>query len=210
MNIIAKINPEIKNSLIVEVDGLSWGVLDRKTARLLKIDEGSYTESQGAENLKKALKKYALQKILNYLAHRERALSEVENYCHKFHLHPSLKKEILDYLLEKKYIDNERFSRLLAQSVYSRGKSRIFAEYKLKDYSIDSSIIQKTLDEVFSLENISELIITQVRKAVRRYQSEPEKKKYEKCLNYLIRRGFQYYEVKDELDKEIKRFEPYE
>ena len=86
------------------------------------------------------------------------------------------------------------------------GKNKNILEIKNKlfEKQICEKVINETIEKVYSKEKQDEILTINVEKALLRYSKFPDEEKIEKILNYLTRRGFSYWEVKEKLEKELR------
>jgi len=143
------------------------------------------------------------QKLEYYCAYQERCYKEVENKLFDFYLTANEKEQILIYLIENNFINEERFAKSFVRGKHNYkfwGKNRITNELKFRN--ISSRIIQEALKEIpetIYLENFHRL-------AEKHWDSIKERKgqkKNKKFVDFLLRKGYEtslIYEKLNELD----------
>lgn len=139
-----------------------------------------------------------------YCSYQERCYKEVESKLFSYHLTNHEKEEILIFLIENNYINEERFAKSFTRGKHyykNWGKVRIKKELKFRD--ISSKIIAIALleiDEETYLKNLNSL-------AEKNWNSIKEisgPKKNKKFIDFLLRKGYEtnlIYDKLYELDK---------
>ena len=126
-----------------------------------------------------------------YCAYQERCYKEVEEKLYAFSVSQSEKEEVLTYLIENNFINEERFAQSFVRGKHNYkfwGKNRITNELKFRN--ISSRIIQEALKEIpetIYLENFHRL-------AEKHWDSIKERKgpkKNKKFVDYLLRKGYE-------------------
>ena len=139
-----------------------------------------------------------------YCSYQERCYKEVEEKLFSYQATSKEKEEILIYLIENNFINEERFAKSFARGKHNYknwGKVRIKNELKFRN--ISSKIIEMALQEITNqvyLENFNLL-------AEKNWENSKERKgakKNKKFIDFLLRRGYEtnlIYEKLQELDK---------
>ena len=142
-------------------------------------------------------------KMEYYCAYQERCYKEVEEKLYSFSVNLSEKEEILTYLIENNFINEERFAKSFARGKHNYkgwGKNRIVNELKFRN--ISSRIIETALKEIPEatyLENFHAL-------AEKNWEiiKEPKgQKRNKKFVDFLLRKGYEtslIYEKLKELE----------
>ncbi len=143
-------------------------------------------------------------KLEYYCAYQERCYKEVEEKLYSFRLSTSEKEQLLIYLIENNFINEERFAQSFVRGKHNYkfwGKNRIINELKFRN--ISSKIIEialKEIPEAIYLENFHAL-------AEKNWENSTERKgqkKNKKFVDFLLRKGFEMsliYEKLNELNK---------
>lgn len=143
-------------------------------------------------------------KLEYYCAYQERCYKEVEEKLYSFRLSTSEKEQLLIYLIENNFINEERFAQSFVRGKHNYkfwGKNRIINELKFRN--ISSKIIEialKEIPEATYLENFHAL-------AEKNWENSTERKgqkKNKKFVDFLLRKGFEMsliYEKLNELNK---------
>jgi regulatory protein len=144
-------------------------------------------------------------KLEYYCAYQERCYKEVEEKLYSFSRNQSEKDEILTYLIENNFINEERFAQSFVRGKHNYkfwGKNRIVNELKFRN--ISSRNIQTALKEIpetVYIENFHKL-------AEKNWESSTAPKgpkKNKKFVDFLLRKGYEtnlIYEKLNELDNE--------
>ena len=142
-------------------------------------------------------------KMEYYCAYQERCYKEVEEKLYSFSVSQTEKDEILTYLIENNFINEERFAQSFVRGKHNYkfwGKNRIVNELKFRN--ISSRNIQTALKEIpeaIYLENFHKL-------AEKNWESiiDPKgQKKNKKFVDFLLRKGYEtslIYEKLKELE----------
>jgi regulatory protein len=91
----------------------------------------------------------ALKKLEYYCNYQDRCYKEIEQKLFEYNLEPNEKENILIYLIENKYINEERFALSFARGKHfykNWGKVRIKQELKFRDISTNN--INLALNEI--------------------------------------------------------------
>ena len=192
---LTKIN---KTSYKIELDGENIGVLSEKVIRSIldNIETETISDLQAEELFEKVMTK-SWNALLNFIAVRERSEKECRDYLKRKFVNDNITGKLLKKAKSYKYLDDERFCRLYAESLFENGKSLNYIRHKLIEKGIDENLATNNLNEL-ALQN-SDRLDEIVRKTVKKYNSFPQSKQLEKTLNYLVRNGFEYYEIKEKV-----------
>ncbi|KKQ34095.1 MAG: Regulatory protein RecX [Microgenomates group bacterium GW2011_GWA2_37_6] len=140
---------------------------------------------------------------LRFLSYRPRSKKEVLDYLKKKATKsPSLTEEIIAQIIEKlksyKFIDDADFAKFwIEQRIKFKHKPMRVIEFELKQKGIDREII----DEILSrFDERKDLDLGSAKKLAEKkldfYRGLDSKKRQEKVMGYLLRKGFNYEIVK--------------
>lgn len=142
----------------------------------------------------------ALDKCMKYCAYQERCQLEVRKKLATFNLSPDQREFILAELIEKNFLNEERFSECYARGKFrikGWGKKKITLALKQKDiseYCIRKGLLQIDQREYLDyLSNITE-------KTFAKHSGLQEYQRNAKTAQYIIGRGFEATLVWDELN----------
>ena len=142
-------------------------------------------------------------KLEYYCSYQDRCHKEVEDKLYSFSVSQSEKDEILTYLIENNFINEERFAQSFVRGKHNYkfwGKNRIVNELKFRN--ISSRIITIALKEIPEetyLENFHQLAEKHWHNITERKGS----KKNKKFVDFLLRKGYEtslIYEKLKELE----------
>ena len=214
--IITDIKQAVKNQnrANIFINGKYRFSLDIFQLAQLNIKVGSKFSKAEIENLEQQSefgKLYAL--ALNYCLMRPHSKKEISDYLWKKTLKRILKnrktgefyekkgvskisvEQVLNRLIEKKYIDDEKFAKFWVENRNQRkGSSIKKLKSELFSKGVSSDIIEQVLDE--SNRNDKEEIQKIISKKAKRYTDE------KKLIAYLARQGFSFDEIKKAISKE--------
>lgn len=138
-----------------------------------------------------------------YCSYQERCYKEVEEKFYEYKLTSTEKEQILVYLIENNFINEERFAKSFVRGKHNYknwGRNRIIQELKFRN--ISSKLIEIALREI----NNDEYLIrfnTIAEKHWLQIKERKGQKKNKKFVDYLLRKGFEsnlIYEKLKELD----------
>jgi regulatory protein len=146
----------------------------------------------------------ARAKLEFYCAYQERCYKEVEQKLYEFQLNTSEREQIVIYLIENNFINEERFAQSFVRGKHNYkfwGKNRILNELKFRN--ISSRIITIALKELPDETYISNFHSL----AEKNWESSKDSKgpkKNKKFVDFLLRKGYETHLIYDklrELDK---------
>ena len=191
-----------KTTSIVLANDEYWGILPDKILHFYCKEQLDYFElsDEAAVKLLEEIKKQSWNKLLDFLAYRERSLGECEEFLSK---RIFLKQEFQPVLLRKavslNFINDSRFAEMLTEDLIRNSKSKVEITNKLYAKKIKEEIISNILQKKLNSKTINEILEANIKKAKRRFSNLNKKECNEKILNYLTRKGFTYWEVKEKL-----------
>ncbi len=144
--------------------------------------------------------------MARYCAYRDRSTFEVENKLKEYRLIPQVHDEILAFLMEENFLDDERFARSLARGKFRmKGWGRRKIMEALRNHRLSEYYIRKGLEELDD-EEYQEMITRLIKKKLINIQKNrhPYHIK-QKIYRYLLQKGYFPEEFRDILDEEIKR-----
>lgn len=137
------------------------------------------------------------QKLVNYCVYQDRCHAEVEQKMKEFMLIPEAKEEIILYLLQENYLNEERFTRSYIRGKFyikHWGKNKI--KINLKQKQISEKLISSCFDEIDEIDYEKT-----IRKIFEDYyfkqKDNNEYQKKSKTIKYLMGRGFEYEKIID-------------
>jgi len=195
-----------KTTSIVLAEEEIWGILPNKILHFYYKDNPHEFEltDEEAEKILEEIKRISWNKLLDYLAYRERSLGECKTFLsQKLFLKKEIQPELLDKAVSSNFINEKRFAEMLTEELIRNSKSKTEIKNKLYGKKIDEQIITKIIQDKFNSETAEEILNANISKAQRRFSNLAEDKRKEKILNYLTRKGFTYWEVKEKLEGKI-------
>ena len=133
----------------------------------------------------------ARNKAFKLLSYRERTIKEMEDRLRKKDFSEEVIKAVVDFLLEKDYLNEKRFAEMWISSRkkhHPRGRKLIYKE--LKNKGVNQRIINSALDQ--HLTNQEEIDMAEYLKDKwLRRRTEEDSSSY-KLKNYLANKGFSY------------------
>lgn len=131
-------------------------------------------------------------KLAKYCAYQDRCHWEVENKMVEFNLIPEAKDEILIYLIQHNFLNEERFAKSFARGKFNQKNwGRIKIRMELKKRKIPAKMIESALREINEEDYLKTLQnLFEKKKSSLKNECESFKKKA-KIRNYLLQKGFE-------------------
>lgn len=131
-------------------------------------------------------------KLAKYCTYQDRCHWEVENKLNEFFIIPEARDEIIIYLIQNNYLNEERFARSFVRGKFNQKNwGRIKIKSELKKRKIPQNLIQTALQEIDENEYQSKLEeLFKKKKASLKSERDSFKKKA-KIQNYLLQKGFE-------------------
>lgn len=126
-----------------------------------------------------------------YCSYQERCYKEVEEKFYDYKLTSTEKEQLLVYLIENNFINEERFAKSFVRGKHNYknwGRNRIIQELKFRN--ITSKLIEIALREI----NNDEYLIrfnTMAEKHWLQIKERKGQKKNKKFVDYLLRKGYE-------------------
>ena len=135
---------------------------------------------------------------IRYLSYRPRSEKEIKDYLTRKKIDEEIQNQIIEKLKTYNFINDVEFVKFwIEQRIKFKHKPIRAIEYELKQKGIDKSLIEELL---MSLENKDEFDLKNAKKLAEKkldfYRNLDGKKRKEKVMNYLLRKGFSYDVVK--------------
>ncbi len=191
-----------KTIYIIQADEEIWGILPEKILHFFSLLPGKEIKlsKEKSKELLIEIEKYAWNKLLNYLSYQERSVWECKNYLKQLPVKGNLLEKLVFKAIKANYVNDQRFAELYAEHLINKGKNPREIKSKLLTKQINENIINELILNYFTPEKQEEILNLNIMKALVRYSKFPKKEKKEKVLNYLTRRGFSYWEIKEKLE----------
>ena len=191
-----------KTTSIVLANDEYWGILPDKILHFYCKGQLEYFElsDEDAAKLLEEIKKQSWNKLLDYLAYRERSFGECNEFLSKkIFLKQEFQSELLEKAVSLNFINDNRFAEMLTDDLIRNSKSKVEITNKLYAKKINENIISNILQKKIDSKTANEILEANFKKAKRRFSNLRKKERNEKILNYLTRKGFTYWEVKEKL-----------
>ena len=93
--------------------------------------------------------KIIIEKIQSYCLYQDRCIKEVKNKLYSFKVSSQLVKNIVEYLIDNDYLNEERYTKMFIQGKLRIKKwGRIKLKYELKSKGIDIKIINEHINQI--------------------------------------------------------------
>ncbi len=132
------------------------------------------------------------EKLAKYCAYQDRCHWEVENKMKEFNLIPEAWDEIIIYLIQHNFLNEERFAKSFARGKFNQKNwGRIKIRSELKKRKIPPKLIETGLNEIDENDYLKTLQnLFEKKKESLKNERESFKKKA-KIRNYLLQKGFE-------------------
>ncbi len=190
---------EHDRNCLIKIDDSVWGSLSEKALRtLFHYHTGSFdiTESEAAF-LQDELLRASWGKLQDWLARQDHPAAECRLYLKRFSFHPSIIDKCIREGLERNFINDKRYCRLLIESLIQRQKSPQQIKTKLIEKKLPASLWEPLLQEIYQPADKQSALLEQAQKIYLRYKDLESRACYEKCLTSLYRKGFDLDDARD-------------
>jgi len=143
-----------------------------------------------------------------YLKFRPRTIKETRDHLYKkvrtTHWSHEAVDKVIDHLIKLKFLDDKAFIDYL---VNSRTKTNVKGVFAIKQELNKFGVNREMIDEYFTNIEINEDELAKKTLSSRwnRLKSLPKQKRFEKSINLLIRRGFNYETSKKAFEELINK-----
>lgn len=132
-----------------------------------------------------------LDKMAKFCAYQERCVKDVTEKLKTFDISPKDKEEILNYLLDNRFVDNERFTKAFVRGKINQsgwGLNKI--RFHLIQKGIDKDLIDEALSQ--SDKEVYRQRLVEVLKAkAKTVKAENDFERNRKLADYAMQRGFE-------------------
>jgi len=144
--------------------------------------------------------KIIIEKIQSYCLYQDRCIKEVKNKLYSFKVSSQLVKNIVEYLIDNDYLNEERYTKMFIQGKLRIKKwGRIKLNYELKSKGIDIKIINENINQISEEDYIKYFNEFSTNKIKFLKGSKDQKKR--SFINYFTYRGWEnsliYEKLKD-------------
>lgn len=132
-----------------------------------------------------------LDKMAKYCAYQERCVKDVRDKLKTFDIPQKEKDEILDYLLDNRFVDNERFAKSFVRGKINQsgwGVNKI--RFHLIQKGIDKEIIDEALGQTDE-ETYRQRLIDILKTKSKTVKAENDFEKKRKLAAYAMQKGFE-------------------
>jgi regulatory protein len=132
-----------------------------------------------------------LDKMAKYCAYQERCVKDVRDKLKTFDISQKEKDEILDYLLDNRFVDNERFAKSFVRGKINQSG---WGVNKIRFHLIQKGIDKETIDEALAHtdeEVYRQRLIDILRTKSKTLMAENDFEKKRKLAAYAMQKGFE-------------------
>jgi len=135
--------------------------------------------------------KKARRLAIKYLVYRDRSRKEMVCYLSRKGFSVIIVDEILSFLLENNYINDERFAMQFGKSRIENKKiGKLLLKQELKIKGIESQTIKNSLHLLYKKYNEKEIALACAKKKILSYSSNSTEKVMARLARFLQRKGF--------------------
>lgn len=144
-----------------------------------------------------------LDKMAKYCAYQERCVKDVKDKLKTFDLPQAEKDKILDYLLDNRFVNDERFAKSFVRGKVNQSG---WGLNKIRFHLVQKGIAKETIDEALGQtdeEVYRQRLIDILRTKAKTVKAENDFEKKRKLAAYAMQKGFEgslVWEVLKELD----------
>lgn len=140
--------------------------------------------------------------ILRYLSYRPRSIKEVRGYLHRKQAGEETTEQIIEKLLEQKFLNDEEFARMLVrQRTEFKPKGVRLLKQELKQKGVSEALIDSVLEERKDTASELSLAISLLIKRKKQYGGLEQDKLYQRAGGFLGRKGFDFGVIKAAIDE---------
>ena len=144
----------------------------------------------------------ALNAALHLLKYRARSCWEIKNRLQQKKFPNSKINEVLDYLIELGYVDDEEFAGLFVKDkIKQYGVGPVYLHSELSKHNIPDEQINNAIERGYRKFPLDELIINHIKKRNKILNSENILVKKRKIIQFLQRKGFTWEQISPHLNK---------
>jgi len=205
MGTITAINSQRKNPnrYSIFIDGKFVLGIDKKTVEDMDLRVGKLVDEK---DLKKITSQEELNKAQAYalmlLGYRERSLREIKMRMRQKGYEEKLIEKVVKYLKDRNLINDERFTRLWAESRIKKGYGSWRIQSELEQKGVNREMADEILKDLYSGINEVQIALDLVRK--KKGVLKESQRLTERVSNLLRRRGFSF-EVISNVVEEIQK-----
>ncbi len=135
---------------------------------------------------------------LRFLSYRPRSEKEIKDYLKKKKIDENIQAQIIEKLKSYNFINDEDFVKFwIEQRTKFKHKPIWVIEFELKQKGIEKDLINEVL---LSFDQTKRVDLESAKKLAEKkmdfYRNLDPKKRREKVMNYLLRKGFDYKTIK--------------
>ncbi len=199
MMILLRTKSKNSHSCLIEFDDEIRGVLPLRALRKLSLDNDLEIEidPELAHTLDDEIIIASLKRFLDWIAFQERSIGESRTYLHKFPIADDLAQKMITKAIENNYLNDHRCAQLIIESLINKSKSLPEIKNKLYEKKIAPDQIDQSLAELYDDAKQKQVLENLVIQLIRRWREFPPERRLNRICNYLVNRGFNYYDIMD-------------
>jgi len=140
-------------------------------------------------------------KIFDLVSRRLHSKDELRIKLQKLGYQNNFINDVLNYLEEKKYLDDKKFAESYFKTLINKNKSKYEIIGKLKQKGINDELIENLFDKYYNQEVELENVLKLAKKKLKLLKNLPVNLQKEKLILFLLRKGYKIDIVKKITDK---------
>ncbi|MEA2104776.1 MAG: RecX family transcriptional regulator [Candidatus Cloacimonadota bacterium] len=191
-----------KNKYQIYVDNNYAFSLSKKALDKFGLTTGKQIESENLSELTERVELYEGEKaILDLLDYRFRSKGEIQNKLKSKNFSPLVIEKLINKFETLGFINDSNFAEMyLRDLIKFHPEGKILLRNKLRSKGISSEIIDLVLEENLTAEVEQEMADRLLKKKLRSLERFEPKKRKQKALAFLQRKGFPYRIAKNSFD----------
>ncbi len=140
-------------------------------------------------------------KIFDLVSRRLHSKDELRIKLQKLGYQNNVINDVLNYLEEKKYLDDKKFAESYFKTLINKNKSKYEIIGKLKQKGINDELIENLFDKYYNQEVELENVLKLAKKKLKLLKNLPVNLQKEKLIHFLLRKGYKINIIKNITDK---------
>ncbi len=164
-------------------------------------------EDDNFRELEEKIHKYFWNRFCDFLILREHSEWEAKEYLKRINTPYRLIDKFVEIAIAKNYLNEERFVEMFIRSKISKKKSKDEIKSLLYSKKVSPKLIEKYLNSMYSDSDEDKILKINFEKALKKYGNlDDKRKRKEKIINFMMRKGFNYSKIKELLELETEYF----
>lgn len=148
-------------------------------------------------------RKRTMDRAVRLLAAKPRSIGELRTrLLEKLWTNEEIVDGVIEKLKEYKYLDDAQYARdLVASKLRQKPQGRRSLQQKLSQKKLDKQVLEEAIDATFEKHPETDILDIAIEKRISLKGVPQTREEIKKFYDHLMRRGFSYGLIKEELDK---------